>query len=103
MKTSTDIRDATFERLRHELAGLRREVYHAWVVHGPGTTRQISERAGIDLLNIRPRTTELIILGLVRASATAGPSGEGCYEATPREDWLHWHTSQLGGQLQMPI
>lgn len=63
-----DFRNATFEGLRGELEGLRRRVYAAWVTYGPGTTREIAEKAGIDLLTFRPRTTELVEAGLVRVA-----------------------------------
>jgi hypothetical protein len=56
----------TFESLKPRLDALRRQVYDAWRAHGPGTTRDVAVRSGIDILTFRPRTTELVQLGLVR-------------------------------------
>lgn len=58
-------------------------VHLAWQAHGPGTTRQVAQQAGISLLTLRPRTTDLHKLGLVEMSGA--DKGEGIYVYVPRE------------------
>lgn len=94
-----DFRDETFERLRSGMEGARRAVYHAWVVHGPGTTRECAGRCGIDLLTLRPRTTELVEIGLVRC--VGGRNGEGEYRAASPEEWEDFRRAQVDGQMQL--
>jgi hypothetical protein len=60
-----DFRDAQFADLQALLQGKRQAVLEAYRVHGPCTTRELSERSGLDLLLVRPRTTELLQLGCV--------------------------------------
>ena len=64
--TPVDIRNETWESLQARVTGLRLAVLDAWRLHGPGTTRDIAARSDMDLLTFRPRTTELVELGLVR-------------------------------------
>jgi hypothetical protein len=97
--TGVDYRNLTFQGLRDRLDESKREVYTAWVVHGPGTTRELAEKSGIDLLTFRPRTTDLGKVGLVRVCG--GRNGEGVYEAVPREEWELWRESQVNGQLML--
>jgi len=102
---ATDFRNATFESLAGSLDAQRRAVYEAWLRHSPCTTRECAHRSGIDLLSLRPRTTELLQLGLLQVvsgtPASAGSSHEGRYEPTPRSAWLRWRDSQLSGQEQL--
>ncbi len=95
-----DFRNANFEALRAGLDDSRRRVYQAWLEHGPGTTRAIAQRAGIDLLTFRPRTTDLFQIGLVRLTSEhlAQPAREGDYEAVPQADWERWREAQVSGQ-----
>lgn len=60
-----DYRNTTWEALQETLTGRRLQVLDAWRIHGPGTTREVAARAGIDILTLRPRTTELLDLGLL--------------------------------------
>lgn len=78
-----DYRNETWDSLQQRLEGLRLAVYRAWEQHGPGTTRQLAERSGIDLLTFRPRSTELYQLGLLRLVNQEPGAGEGIYEAVP--------------------
>lgn len=95
-----DCRNATFEKLREELAGMRRDVYLAWVFHGHGTTRECAAKGGIDLLTFRPRTTELCECGLVRLVGTRD-GGEGVYAAARVEEWEAWRRDFESGQMQL--
>lgn len=85
-----DYRDATWADVQERLTDLRMQAYLAWVECGPGTTREVAERAAMSLLTFRPRTTELFQLGVVvladgadgAASTSGGMRGrEGVYQA----------------------
>lgn len=75
-------------------------VYEAWVVYGPGTTRQLAIKSGIDLLTFRPRTTDLCDLGLVELVDSERGS-EGIYQAVPETKWNGWHQDHIIGQEQL--
>ncbi len=103
-----DFRNLTFADLKARgLEGLRGRVLAAWVAHGPATTRQLAERAGIDVLSVRPRTTELLELGLVRLAEVQPLKGEGTYRAaTEGEAFDHLKRAQayaLEGQRTLPL
>lgn len=77
--TPIDYRTTTWNDLQAHLQGLRLSVLSAWRTHGPGTTRDIAEKSGIDILTFRPRTTELYQLGfimMVESSTHRGHEGE---------------------------
>ena len=80
---ATDFRDLNFDRLRRDLNRQRASVYAAWQAHGPGTTRHVAGESGIDLLSLRPRTTELMELGLL-AVADRTTRGPRAATASPR-------------------
>jgi predicted transcriptional regulator len=74
-----DYRNANWIELRGKLAGARQAVYNALYEHGPCTTRQLAERAEIDVCSVRPRITELLDLCLAQCDGADG--GEGRYRA----------------------
>lgn len=78
-----DYRNATWEDLQDRVSALRLAALVAWRTHGPGTTRQVAARSGMDLLTFRPRTTELYQLGYVMLLDQPGTvaKGEGIYAA----------------------
>ena len=76
-----DYRNATWESLQEKLEGQRLAALRAWRLHGPGTTRAVAQRAGVDLLSLRPRTTELYQLGLVVVVDPTERASEGIYRA----------------------
>ena len=89
-----DYRNATFDAIRACLTGQRLRVYDGYRAHGPCTTRELSQFIQISILSVRPRTTELVDLDLVkclpRRSALAkegiAPGAdphEGVYAAVP--------------------
>ncbi len=81
-----DFRNATFDTLATYIVGQRERVFKAWGMHGPCTTRELAQRSGIDVLNIRPRTTELETLGFVRLDEKQTSKTEGRYRvSTPDE------------------
>jgi len=101
-----DFRNTNFEALREQLDGLRAAALRAWREHGPGTTREVAMRAGMDLLTFRPRTTELMEMGLV--SIVMEEDGkpqrrqrEGVYAATTLEAFEIWRRLQIENQLQL--
>lgn len=96
----TDLRNATFATLRQGLSDRLKVVYDAWVIHGPATTRELSNRSGIDILSVRPRTTDLCDLGLVDLVGDERGT-EGIYQAVHESKWNDWHQAQLIGQLQL--
>lgn len=121
---AVDFRDATFRDLVGKLEGLRLQVYEAWVKHGPTTTRRLAQLCGIDLLTVRPRTTELVQLGLVEVSQAGEckepvfdefgqikatmifkdeqrDGHEGVYIAVAKDKWERWHESKVSSQLQL--
>lgn len=80
------IRDLNWHELQSRLSGLRASVYEALRMHGPCTTRQLAAKAGLDILTVRPRVTELCQLGfasLVDHSPhpSSISSAEGLYRA----------------------
>lgn len=89
-----DYRNHTWEALRSRLSGLRMQVYTAFVHHGPGTTWQISNKSGISILTLRPRTTELLQLGFIEILEGSENSREAVYISVPvnmvqdRFEWL---------------
>jgi predicted transcriptional regulator len=89
----TIARDLTRANLAEFLDGDRERVYRALQQHGPATTRELANRSGIDLLNVRPRITDLVDVGLAtcigrtRANGTAR-AVEGIYQAISTETAL---------------
>lgn len=86
---ATDYRNETWEALQSRVNALRRAVLDAWIAFGPGTTREVAARAGMDILTFRPRTTELHQLGFVTLDETEKPHGhEGIYRALTEAEAL---------------
>ncbi len=105
---SVDFRDLTFADLKARgLEGLRGRVLAAWSLHGPCTTRALAEKSGLSILSLRPRTTELLELGLVRLAEVQPVKGEGTYRAaTEGEAFDHLKRAQacaLDGQRTLPL
>lgn len=88
-----DFRNTTYHDLVAQSAASNRlAVLSAWRQHGPCTTRELAERSGIDLLHLRPRTTELVQLGfvgLVEDELQTTP-GAGVYRALSEEESLEY-------------
>lgn len=81
---TTDLRNLTWEKLQPMLTGQRLAVLNAWRRLGAGTTRQLAQRSGIDLLTFRPRSTELYALGLLVLDGREDT--QGVYRAVPERD-----------------
>jgi len=95
----SDIRDQSFEALRGDLEGLRREAYQAWIGAGPGTTAEVAARSGMDLLTFRPRTTELVQCGLVELVGRR--KHEGIYQAVADE--ASFRRLRPGGEVRQEL
>ena len=97
-----DVRNAKFEELQPLLTGLRRRVWEGWIAYPGLTTRELAAVTGIDLLTLRPRTTELYQMGVVTLIAVSpGDNYEGTYAARTMEEWQRWHELQQTNQLQL--
>lgn len=103
-----DFRDITFADLKSRgLDGLRGRVLAAWGTHGPCTTKELSERSGISILTLRPRTTELVELGLVRLAERQPVKGEGTYRASSEGETFdffnHRRALAASGQQELSL
>ncbi len=100
-----DIRNAAWEDIQERLTDDRESVYQALLQRSPDavTTRVLASWMGWDILNVRPRVTELCQLGLAEVVASAGR--EGLYMAIPlaiaRQN-IEGH-SDIGGQMLFPV
>lgn len=81
---STDLRTENWVSIQPQLVGDRLRVYEAWLMWGPCTTRQLAEKTGIDILTLRPRTTELYQLELLVVECGGR---EKTFRAIPRTEW----------------
>lgn len=77
-----DYRNALWEEIAVRLDKNRNAVYAALLRHGPATTRALAVAMDWDILNVRPRVTELYQLGFVVLADPAAPATkEGIYRA----------------------
>lgn len=60
-----DYRNATWQDIRDRVDKNRREVWQSLLSRGPSTTRELAGHMRWDILNVRPRITELHQLGFV--------------------------------------
>lgn len=119
-----DFRNENFEALRGRLADKRERVWMDWqhyemakemsgqsVVIG-STTREVCEHMERDILQFRPRCTELYQIGALMLCETqnAEPgtrNHEGRYRLRTTDEWKAWleqqRQSATSGQLQMVI
>ena len=89
-----DYRNATFAQLQERLVGQRAAVLEAWRMHGPGTTEEVAQRAGISILTFRPRTTELGQLGFIVLTDAQPAKGEGTYRVRSQPELARWFREQ---------
>ena len=83
-----DYRNATWDGIQNKIAGNRRAVLDALREYGPCTTRGLSQVMKWDILNVRPRVTELVQLGFAEVwepdrvvHSADGSQREGIYRA----------------------
>ncbi len=85
---ATDFRDMTFLELQKYVNSSREKVYQAWLLFGSGTTAELATKSGMSILNVRPRTTDLLQVGLVEVDPIDSGSGtEGRYRAVTMAEW----------------
>lgn len=101
MLTTDEIRRMNFESVFAQVHRLRFAAWGAIMLHGPGTTREIAERSGMDILTLRPRITELLALGFVELIGRSGR--EGIYKGRNYEEARQWHEAQSEQQLEMKL
>lgn len=100
-----DFSRENFAEIRDRLDAKRAAAHLAWLEHGPGTTREVAQCAGWDLLAFRPRSTELYQLGLLELMGRDGH--QGIYRPRSLEEW-ETHCAWLRGgtynqlSLKMP-
>jgi hypothetical protein len=85
-----DFRNATWADLQGRLSRQRASAYGAWILQGPGTTAEVARKSGISILTLRPRTTELIQLGLICLADAQPRSREGVYRIRTAEEIGRW-------------
>jgi hypothetical protein len=83
--TSTELRDLNFQQLQARISGMKTQVYDALLKHGPATTTELAERSGIWIFNLRPRVSDLLVLGL--AECVGRKEGHGIYRGVPQAEW----------------
>jgi len=78
-------------------AASSQQTYDALALHGPHTTRELSRLSGIDLLTLRPRMTELCLMGFAECIGTegVGHNAEGIYRAISMESARVHYEHQL--------
>jgi DNA-binding MarR family transcriptional regulator len=84
-----DYRTTTWEAIAARITGDRATVLAALRHHGPCTTRQLATAMGWDILNVRPRVTELCQLGfadIFNEIRDPAPGREGTYLAISDQD-----------------
>jgi len=102
-----DFRNETWNSIQNRIAGNRAAVLEAWTKHGPCTTEQLADRSGLELLSVRPRTTELLQLGFLRLAEVQATNTEGTYRASTQPEHARWLADQIaaarGIQLALPL
>lgn len=79
-----DIRNETWASVLTRVTGDRQKVWRALQIHGPASTRQLAVAMDEDILNVRPRVTELVAIDLVRL-VERGADG-GVYAAVAEDE-----------------
>ncbi len=64
-KLASLARALTWQQVSDNLSDSARAVFAALRRHGPATTRELAEKSGIDILNVRPRVCDLCAADLV--------------------------------------
>lgn len=92
-----DVRNANFDEIKKHICAKRQRVLDVWRAlfeqNGATTfsTREAAKFGGMEILEFRPRTTELVQLGAVVMTARIGH--EGVYRVRTEAEWRAWHAS----------
>lgn len=118
-----DYRNVTWDQIQDSIVGWRLRVLTAWREFGPATTRELADRSGIDILTLRPRTTELLDMGFMElvdleaaedrvnmpvqdrmeVSEERRGQREGVYRARTPEAARHWLECQRHAPQQLDL
>ena len=94
-----DISKLTFDAVKASLTGRRLRVYDGFRIHGPCTTRELSDLIQLSILSVRPRATELLQLGLITCVGCSKTAPEGLYiaiaETQARELFAQKHKESI--------
>jgi len=101
-----DYRDETWRDVNARVSGERLRVLNAWWQYGACTTAELAERSGMSVLSVRPRTTELLELGMVELAGDARGT-EGRYRAVPDgvalDRFLNRQRAELQNQMTLQL
>lgn len=100
-----DFRNETWNSIQNRIAGQRAAVLAAWTKHGPCTTEQLAERSGLEILSLRPRTTELLQLGFLRLAEVQQSNTEGTYRVSTQQEHSAWLAGEIAKArgIQLPL
>lgn len=94
-----DYRNATWQDIRDRVDKNRREVWQSLLSRGPSTTRELASHMRWDVLNVRPRITELHQLGFVVLQEIDGKvqrrEHEGVYAALNESQAMSLYRSRV--------
>ena len=106
-----DFRNESFAMRKGRLVEKREAVWLDWrayeVRHGKdgATTRAVCDWNGRDILQFRPRCTELYQMGVLTIDGIAQGGREGRYRLRDVSEWEQWHHDQVqaavSGQQQL--
>lgn len=93
-------RRLAYDQVKPKVTQLQAQVLAYLKRYGPLTTRNTATAMGVSILTVRPRMTELLQAGLVRA---IGRNHDGAlYEAIPEEEVKAiWEQEQKSDQLEL--
>jgi hypothetical protein len=77
---AVEIRNQTFAKIRARLTRSRKQVYEGLLMYGPCTTRFLANSMQMDILNVRPRISDLCDDGLAELAGD-DRGKEGIYRA----------------------
>lgn len=95
-----EARRVSYDQVKPKVTQLQAQVLAYLKRYGPLTTRSTATAMGVSILTVRPRMTELLQAGLVRA---IGRNHDGAlYEVIPEEEVKAiWEQEQKSDQLEL--
>lgn len=89
-----DWRSETFDGIRARVDSMRERVWRELRAHGPCTTMELAVRAGMSVLNVRPRCTELEQLGFAVVDGHDRVRGGHIYRALTEDEAREFFSQQ---------
>lgn len=97
-----DIKRMSWAEIQGALVNMRQTIFLGFFDHGPCTNKHLAATLNIGLDSVRPRTTELVDLGLVECVGTSGR--QGIYQAVPAAIARDRHEHKMATQqLQLKL